>query len=45
MSILSLPSHVDIVAVGVMQEHGNIQEPRLMETSCSSTTNGFEAQS
>ena len=31
MRILSLPSHVDIVAVGVMQELQNIRKPRLQE--------------
>ena len=31
MRILSLPSHVDIVAVGVMQELQNIRQPRLQE--------------
>ena len=31
MRILSLPSHVDVVALGVMQELQNILEPRLQE--------------
>ena len=31
VTFFSLPLHVDIVAVGVMQELGNIRKPRLQE--------------